>query len=101
MGASTRIGRNWRTVARLPGQANDRSRLVGGKIDGQPPDVFLASDDEDAKNTVRQLVENGGLRAIDAGPLTRAHELEALGYLHMALQQPLGTGFSSSVKVLA
>ena len=75
--------------------------LVGGKIDGQPLDVFLASDDEDAKNTVRQLVENGGLRAIDAGPLTRAHELEALGYLHMALQQPLGTGFSSSVKVLA
>ena len=75
--------------------------LVGGKIDGQPLDVFLASDDDDAKNTVRQLVEDGGLRAIDAGPLTRAHELEALGYLHMALQQPLGTGFSSSVKVLA
>ena len=75
--------------------------LVGGKIAGQPLDVFLASDDEDAKNTVRQLVEDGGLRAIDAGPLTRAHELEALGYLHMALQQPLGTGFSSTVKVLA
>ncbi|MBV9363718.1 MAG: hypothetical protein JOY89_05735, partial [Solirubrobacterales bacterium] len=75
--------------------------LVGGEIAGQPLDVFLASDDEDAKNTVRHLVEDGGLRAIDAGPLTRAHELEALGYLHMALQQPLGTGFSSTVKVLA
>ena len=75
--------------------------LVGGEIAGQPLDVFLASDDEDAKNTVRQLVEDGGLRAIDAGPLTRAHELEALGYLHMALQQPRGTGFSSTVKVPA
>ena len=26
------------------------------------------------------------MRAIDAGPLARAHELEALGYLHMAVQ---------------
>jgi hypothetical protein len=30
-----------------------------------------------------------------------AHELEALGYLHMALQQPLGTGFSTAIKVVA
>ena len=74
--------------------------LVGGEVAGQPLDVFLASDDEDAKGTVRQLVEDGGLRAVDAGPLARAHELEALGYLHMALQQPLGTGFASAVKVL-
>jgi hypothetical protein len=43
----------------------------------------------------------GGWRAVDAGPLARARELEALGYLPMALQQPLGTGFSSAVKVLA
>jgi predicted dinucleotide-binding enzyme len=41
------------------------------------------------------------MRAVDAGPLARARELEALGYLHMALQDPLGTGFSSTVKVLA
>ncbi|HET9104459.1 MAG TPA: NADPH-dependent F420 reductase [Solirubrobacteraceae bacterium] len=75
--------------------------LVGGEVAGQPLDVFLASDDEDAKSTVRRLVEDGGLRAVDAGPLARAHELEALGYLHMALQQPLGTGFSSAVKVLS
>ena len=51
--------------------------------------------------TVRELVESGGLRAVDAGPLARAHELEALGYLHMALQQSLGTNFGSAVKVLA
>jgi len=75
--------------------------LAEGKVAGQPLDVFLAGDDEDAKSTVRELVESSGLRAVDAGPLARAHELEALGYLHMALQQPLGTGFSSTVKVLA
>ena len=75
--------------------------LVEGGVSGQPLDVFLASDDDGAKATVKQLVEDGGMRAVDAGPLARAHELEALGYLHMALQEPLGTGFSSAVKVVA
>jgi len=74
--------------------------LATGAVAGEPLDVFLASDDEGAKATVRDLVETGGLRAVDAGSLARAHELEALGYLHMAVQQGLGTGFASSVKVL-
>lgn len=75
--------------------------LLDGKVDGQPLDVLIASDDEDAKATVSELVESSGLRAVDAGPLARAHELEALGYLHMAIQQPLGTNFASAIKVLA
>ena len=74
--------------------------LANGAVAGQPLDVFLASDDEDAKATVRDLVEAAGLRAVDAGGLARAHELEALGYLHMAVQQSVGTGFASAVKVL-
>ena len=75
--------------------------LAEGAVAGQPLDVFIAGDDDGAKATVKQLVEDGGMRAVDAGPLARARELEALGYLHMALQDPLGTGFSSTVKVLA
>jgi 8-hydroxy-5-deazaflavin:NADPH oxidoreductase len=75
--------------------------LGEGRVAGQPLDVLIASDDEEAKQTVSQFVTDAGLRPIDAGPLARAHELEALGYLHMALQQPLGTGFSSTVKVLS
>jgi 8-hydroxy-5-deazaflavin:NADPH oxidoreductase len=75
--------------------------LVEGKVAAQPLDVFVASDDQDATRTVSRFVEDGGLRAVDAGPLARARELEALGYLHMTLQQPLGTGFSSAVKVLS
>jgi predicted dinucleotide-binding enzyme len=75
--------------------------LGEGRVAGQPLDVLIASDDEDAKETVSRIVSDAGLRPIDAGPLARAHELEALGYLHMALQQPLGTGFSSTVKVLS
>jgi 8-hydroxy-5-deazaflavin:NADPH oxidoreductase len=73
----------------------------GGKVAGQALDVFLASDDEDAKRTVAQLVEDGGLRAVDAGPLRRARELEAIGYLHMGVQEPLGTGFASALKIVS
>ncbi len=75
--------------------------LVEGQVAGQQLDVLIASDDTDAKGVVSQIAEDGGLRAIDAGPLARAHELEAVGYLHMALQQPLGTGFGSAVKVVS
>ena len=75
--------------------------LIEGKVAGEQLDVLIASDDEQAKASVKQLVESGGLRAVDAGPLARAHELEAVGYLHMSLQEALGTGFGSTVKVLS
>lgn len=77
------------------------STLVAGEVDGRQLDVLVASDDEDAKRTVAQLAGDGGLRAIDAGPLRRARELEALGFLHMAIQGSLGTEFSSAVMVVA
>jgi hypothetical protein len=62
--------------------------------------VFLAGDDEDAKAQVAALVDAGGMRAIDAGPLRRARQLEHMGFLHMALQDRLGTGFGSAIKVV-
>ena len=77
------------------------STLVGGEVGSQPLDVFVASDDSDAKQKVAGLVEAGGLRPVDAGPLRRARQLEGLGFLHMTLQQSLGTGFGSAVKILA
>jgi 8-hydroxy-5-deazaflavin:NADPH oxidoreductase len=75
--------------------------LTEGQVGGQALDVFLASDDEGAKGVVSELVRDGGLRPVDAGPLARAHELEALGFLHMVLQESLGTGFASTIKVLS
>jgi predicted dinucleotide-binding enzyme len=75
--------------------------LVEGSVGGEPLDVFIASDDDDAKRTVSEFVESVGLRPVDAGPLARARQLEALGYLHMAVQDPLGTGFGSTVKILS
>ena len=75
--------------------------LSQGQVAGQPLDVFIASDDEGAKAVASQLARDGGLRPVDAGPLIRAHELEALGFLHMVLQEPLGTSYASAVKVLS
>ena len=74
--------------------------LSNGRVDGQPLDVFIAGDDEDAKRTVVQLVRDGGLRPVDTGPLKWARAVEAAGLLHMALQGRLGTNFSSALKIL-
>ena len=74
--------------------------LSEGRVGDQPLDVFIAGDDDEAKATVAQLVEDGGLRPIDAGPLARARELEAAGLLHMSVQDTLGTGFGTALKVL-
>ena len=75
--------------------------LVEGQVAGQPLDVFIAGDDEEAKETVAQLVRDGGLRAIDVGPLERARQLEGLGFLIITLQQPLGLNFQSAWKLIS
>ena len=77
------------------------STVTEGQVGGQALDVFLASDDEGAKGVLSEFVRDAGLRPVDAGPLARAHELEAFGFLHMVLQEPLGTGFASTIKVLS
>ncbi len=75
--------------------------LVEGQVAGQPLDVFIAGDDEEAKETVAQLVRDGGLRAIDVGPLERARQLEGLGFIGITLQQPLGLNFRSAWKLIS
>jgi predicted dinucleotide-binding enzyme len=74
--------------------------LVKGEVAGQPVDVFIAGDDDTAKQKVASLVESGGLRAIDVGPLRRARQLEQLEFLHIAIQEPLGLGGASAIKLL-
>ncbi len=75
--------------------------LVEGEVAGTPLDVFVAGDDDAAKGAVAQLVTDGGLRAIDVGPLALAHQLEGAGYLNMAVQPALGTNYGSALKVVA
>jgi predicted dinucleotide-binding enzyme len=64
-------------------------------------DVFLAGDDEGAKQKVATLVSDSGMRPIDVGGLGRAQQLEQVGLLHMVLQEPLGTGYASKLRILA
>jgi 8-hydroxy-5-deazaflavin:NADPH oxidoreductase len=73
--------------------------LLAGEVEGQQLDVLIAGDDEGAKQKVSQLVTDGGLRPIDVGPLGRAQQLEQLGFLHISIQQPLGLGFGSTIKL--
>jgi len=80
---------------------NFAGTLTKGEVAGQPLDVLIAGDDEDAKGKVAALARDGGLNPIDAGPLKRARELEATGLLHMAVQDTLGTGFGSALKIVA
>jgi predicted dinucleotide-binding enzyme len=72
--------------------------LVEGEVAGQQLDVLIAGDDDGAKRKVAELVEAGGLRPLDVGPLLRARELEHLGLLHVVMQGPMGWGFGSAVK---
>ncbi|HEV2927055.1 MAG TPA: NADPH-dependent F420 reductase [Propionibacteriaceae bacterium] len=74
--------------------------LVAGEVAGQQLDVLIAGDDAAAKQKVSQLVKDGGLRPIDVGPLSRARQLEQLGFLHISLQQPHDLGFGSAIKLV-
>jgi predicted dinucleotide-binding enzyme len=57
--------------------SNDIAVELGtGEADGTFLDVFVASDDERAKNQVMELVQAAGLRQVDAGRLDNARRLE-------------------------
>jgi len=77
------------------------STLELGEVGGMPLDVLYAGDDAAAKALVDEFIRAGRLRPVDAGPLERARELEALGFLHIKLQPSLGTAFGSAIKFLA
>jgi NADPH-dependent F420 reductase len=79
-------------AARLPGarvvkafNTNFAATLTSGTVGDQPTTVLIAGDDADAKSLVAGIVTDAGLRALDAGSLRRARELEALGFLQIGL----------------
>ena len=74
--------------------------LQTGEKNGVPLDVPMAGDDEDAKRQVSALVEGGGMRPIDLGPLRRARQLEHAAFMQVAAQKPLGAGFDTALKFL-
>ena len=75
--------------------------LLAGQVAGQKLDVFIAGDDADAKSKVAQLVTDGGMRAVDTGPLSRARQIEGMQFLHIVTQGTLGTNCGSALKILS
>jgi predicted dinucleotide-binding enzyme len=74
--------------------------LVAGEVAGQTLDLLIAGVDEQANQQLASVVEAGGLRPIDVGPLKRARLLEQVGLFHMAIQDQLGSGYGSTVKLV-
>ena len=65
---------------------------LGPRFDETQVQVFLASDNEQAKQAVTQLVHDAGFDPVDAGPLKNARFLEPLAGLNIQLGYALGRG---------
>ena len=62
---------------------------------GTTLDALFATDDDDARRVLRDLLTSMGFRAVDAGPLKNARELEALAWLNMQLQMAVNGAWTS------
>lgn len=71
------------------------SNQVDPNVDGIQLDGFVAADDPIARTAVLELVDSIGLRAIDAGPLARAQQLEQLAFFNIALNATNGWSWQS------
>lgn len=95
-------------AAALPGarvikafNTNFAATLVGGELGGEPTTVQLAGDDDAAKKALADVIVAAGLRAVDAGTLKRARELEALGFLQLVLAAREQIGWTGGFAVRA
>lgn len=64
---------------------NFAATLASGTVGETQTTVLVAGDDAEAKAALAAAVTAGGLAAIDAGSLKRAHELESIGFLQLTL----------------
>ena len=62
--------------------------------------VLFAGDHAEGKIALAGLLQAAGLRAIDAGPLQRSRQLEAIGFLQMVLASSGKTHFESGFTLL-
>lgn len=71
--------------------AQGAENLANPVYGGVPASNFFCGDDAEARRIVKQLVEDVGFEAIDAGPLKNARLLEPLMLLWMATSRAVGT----------
>ena len=66
----------------------------------EKPSVFYCGDDEEAKNTVANLIDDIGFEPVDAGPLKNARYVEPLAELMIQMAYALGAGPMQAVKLM-
>lgn len=69
--------------------------------DAQPTTVLVAGDDELAKQALIDVVRAGGVNAVDAGKISRARELESIGFLQLTLAVQEKVGWNAGVALVA
>lgn len=74
--------------------------LSSGKLGDLTTTVLVAGDDEAAKSALITDVNAGGLDALDAGSLKRAHELEAVGFLQLTLAGAEKIGWTGGLALI-
>ncbi|RIJ69713.1 diguanylate cyclase [Nakamurella silvestris] len=80
---------------------NFAATLAAGAVGDQTTTVLVAGDDTEAKATLVDLVTAAGLKAVDAGTLRRARELEALGFLQLTLAASEKINWTGGFAVIA
>ena len=75
--------------------------LAAGTVGSLPTTVLIAGDDGDAKAVLAAIISSSGLKAIDAGSLNRARELEALGFLQITLASAETISWTGGFAVVA
>ena len=69
--------------------------------DAHPTTVLVAGDDDLAKQALIDIVRAGGVNAVDAGSLSRARELESVGFLQLTLAVQEKVGWNAGVALVA
>ena len=106
------LATNGTSAAELVQQAAPEARVVKAfntvlaanqadpSVDGTQLDGFVASDDDEAKETVLGLLEQIGFRPIDVGPLSAARYLEGMAFLNIALNAHNGWSWGTGWKLV-
>ena len=74
--------------------------LSAKSVGPNPTTVLVAGEDDGAKADLISAVQAGGVNAIDAGPLRRARELEAMGFLQIKLAAAEQVGWTGGFAVV-
>ncbi|MGC4174849.1 NADPH-dependent F420 reductase [Demequina sp.] len=79
---------------------NFAATLASKKVGENQTTVLLAGDNADAKAALASTLTAAGIRAVDAGSLKRAVELEALGFLQITLAAGEKTSWTTGFALL-